>query len=282
MNNVNMTVLKDSFKPLLINTPSYSFFQLALATDIKYPNISIVLQNHDYQSLDSLYFFGRSGNKIISPLVENYVDANNTIQYNELLELCKIIRNNFYAKWNKIIGIWLIKYVINENTFITEHVDDKTTIEHTGTINNENTTTNDLTNNTTHGKAVESINSGGTTNTKDLSDDNSKSAFGTGNTIHNDTTAYTGTETLTNNLSNKTTNSGTDIVTNTGTVGNTNLETRNAKDETTTTHDYNKHGSIGVVTSQHMLEQEFALWLEHNFMDIMFADIDSILTASCY
>ena len=282
MNNVNMTTLKDCFKPILTNTPTHSFFQLALSPDDKYPNISIVLQNHDFNALDSLYFYGRSGKKIISPLVENYVDANNTMQYNELVELCKTIRNNFYAKWNKIIGIWLIKYVINENAFNTEHIEDKTTVNHTGTINNDSTTTNDLINKTTHGMSTISTNSGGTTNTKNLNDDNSKSAFGTGNIVHNDSTAQTGTETLTNTLSNNTTNSGTDSVTNTGTVGNNNVETRNAKDETTTTHDYSRHGSIGLVTSQQMLEQEFDLWLEHNFMDIMFTDIDSILTASCY
>ena len=282
MNNVNMTTLKECFKPVLTNIPTHSFFQLALSTDDKYPNISIVLQNHDYASLDSLYFYGRSGRKIISPLLENYVDANNVIQYNEFVELCKIIRNNFYAKWNKLISIWLVNYTINENASLTENSNDTTTTDHTGTINNDNTTTNNLTNNTTHGMSVVSTNTGGTTNTKNLNDDNSKSAFGTGNVVHNDTTAYTGTETVSNNLSNNTTNSGTDSVTNTGTVGNTNKETRNAQDKTTTAHTYSRHGSIGVVTSQQMLEQEFALWLDHNFMDIMFTDIDSILTASCY
>ena len=70
MNNVNMTTLKDCFKPMLSNTPIHSFFQLALSPDTRYPNISVILQNHDYEALDSLYFYGRSGRKIISPLLE--------------------------------------------------------------------------------------------------------------------------------------------------------------------------------------------------------------------
>ena len=85
---------------------------------------------------------------------------------------------------------------------------------------------------------------------------------------------------------------GTNTVTQTGTDTNTynttdtDTGTQNEADGGQDTHTRNYHltrsGNIGVTTSQQMIESERSLWLWNFFRDVVFPDIDHVLTIQIY
>lgn len=94
--------------------------------------------------------------------------------------------------------------------------------------------------------------------------------------------AHTGTDTTTFNTTETDTGTDTDLYnskeTNTGTVeteeGGSDTHTRN--------YTLERSGNVGVTTSQQMLESERNLWIWSFFRDIVFPDLDKILTIPIY
>lgn len=109
----------------------------------------------------------------------------------------------------------------------------------------------------------------------------------------NDTVTFGKVDTREYNLENKDTYGSSD----TETLNLTNTDTYNSKDTETlnlsrttsdnestsgsTTRNLTRHGNIGVTTSQQMIESELELRKKHYF-DIIFRDIDKLLTLSVY
>ena len=71
---------------------------------------------------------------------------------------------------------------------------------------------------------------------------------------------------------------GTNTITNTGTV----TDADSGEDTQTRNYRLTRTGNIGVTTSQQMLESERKLWLWNFFRDIVFPDVDRILTLRIY
>lgn len=80
--------------------------------------------------LDSVYHFQRSGQKIISPLVENYLSDDETLSDENRLELSMIIFSIFGDKWSKLWEAWNMEYNPIENYSMVEDGTDQD--KHTG------------------------------------------------------------------------------------------------------------------------------------------------------
>ncbi len=105
-----------------------------------------------------------------------------------------------------------------------------------------------------------------------------------------DTTMKTGTDTLTYNTSE--TDTGTDTMTHTGsdtmtyntsdTDTGTQTDTESGTDTHTRNYTLRRHGNIGVTSSQQLLQSERDLWLWNYFRDVVFPDVDRVLTSPIY
>ena len=100
------------------------------------------------------------------------------------------------------------------------------------------------------------------------------------------TTEKTGTETTTHTGTETTANTGKQTRENTGTQTRENTGTQTLEDSGTDTvetgHTLNRFGNIGVTTSQQMLQSEIALWQWNFFKNVVFPNIDGVLTIALY
>ena len=134
------------------------------------------------------------------------------------------------------------------------------TVTHTGTQTTVKDGENETTFNTTE------TDTGTQTTVKD----------GENETTFNTTETDTGTQTTVRDGTNETTFNTTDTDTGTQTVldGGSDTHTRN--------YELTRSGNIGVTTSQQMIESERALWVWNFFRNVVFPDIDRVLTIPIY
>lgn len=226
----------------------------------------------DTITLDESYY-SLNGNKIISPMVEKFLDSEGSLSVDSRERIAKVIFTMFHLKWEKLFSTLSLDYdpIANVDAEITESVERTGKRDYTG--NGSNTGTIDHTT-TLDGTTTDTgtlKNDGTTTNNDKIfgfnSDDgeNSNSSDGTG------------TNTETHNLTNTNSQNGTD-------TESRNLKDSRSENENTTgteTHTISRHGNIGVTTTQSMITEERNLW-EWLFYENVFKDINSILTINIY
>ena len=66
------------------------------------------------------------------------------------------------------------------------------------------------------------------------------------------------------------------------TYGKKDTETRNLANSESTTRNWNRHGNIGVTTSQQMIQSEIDLWMWNYFYNVVFPACDRVLANSVY
>lgn len=234
--------------------------------------------NEFYSSevLDFLYFNIHSKYKILSKSIEEIV---NNDFYSLLISL---INNSFAFKWTQLLNsLNNSNYNPIENYSMEEirtpNLVNETTANTTNnnTITDTNTLSNNIANNT---KSTLSSNISDTIN-NDV--ENKTSAFD--NITYQPNTKTTNNTTssqeTTSNSNQESTNSQTQTINNTQNQDlsrNESMTTTNKGTETLT-----RKGNIGVTTTQQMIEQELEL-RKNNLIDIMFNDIDSLLTIDLY
>ena len=215
-----------------------------------------------------------SGDKIISPLVEK-IKSGDTLTETEKTMLATSILAVCGVNWGKQWETMSFEYDPIENYSMREEMmNDKTVTEY-----GKSTTRTD---NLTHGKT------GTETRTDNLTDtatpnlttntENSVFGFNSSAAIPTDkqgqtatgssTETHTGTEQKQYDIS--------DIDTGTQTIldGGSDIHTHN--------YILTRAGNIGVTTSQQMIESERALWIWNFFHDVVFPDIDRVLTIQIY
>lgn len=234
--------------------------------------------NEFYSSdvLDFLYFNIHSKYKILSKSIEEIV---NNDFYSLLVSL---INNSFAFKWTQLLNsLNNSNYNPIENYSMEEirtpNLINETTANTTNnnTITDTNTLSNEIANNTTN------------TLSSDISDsinndvENKTSAF-------DNTTYQPNTKTTNNTTSTQKNNSSSSQKadsTQTQTINNSQNQTLSRNESSTTTakgtETLTRKGNIGVTTTQQMVMQEVEL-RKHNLIDIMFNDIDSLLTIDLY
>lgn len=247
---------------------------------IYYPLIQDFIDSNNGFVLDNDYFLGHSADKYLSPLMvkmlekacdDNGIDIediiNHTISDGDLstiisdlqdhdgsLHLCEIIYQRFGTKWKKLWDVLNTQYKPLDNYSMLEERTPDITKE--STIDTTDTRTPNITK-TTNG-------TGNTTT------DGETNIFGFNSTSGNPSSSMSGnqTDTITDRTETET---GTDTTTKGGTI----TDTESGKET------IERSGNIGVTSSQQMLEQEWQV-RQHDFYEMIYRDIDSILCLKTY
>lgn len=236
------------------------------------------------------YIGNRSGDKYCAPIVTKLL-LNGVLPTTSINTLCNILFALYNENWTKQYATLSAVYNPIENYSMTEAMtNDDTTITFgkTNTLTRNTTdietpnTTETRTDNLSHGKTGTETRTPLTTNTTD----NGITGFNSTDDVHTGTTTVSasGTDTMTYNTTDADTGTVTmgvtGTVTTTGTGTLTNADSGTEKHE----HGYNltRSGNIGVTTSQQMIQSEHDLWKWNFFNDVVFPDIDRVLTLMIY
>lgn len=233
---LKITRLNDVFTDWIPN----GIFKFLNALDVPWKNVPTITT----QELDIAYHGARSGQKIVSSLVDNLI-TDNTLSDDNKQNIAMAIFAKYSTNWEKLWSTMSVEYNPIENYSMTETETESD--KHAGTnsfdgsdisVNSENTVQNTQNNNQLYG-----FNSTDPVNADKSMGDNIQDV--SGNT--NRTTKNSGTENL-------------------------NID----RDRT-----LKRSGNIGVTTSQQMLQSERDLWV-WNFFDTVFRDVDTFLTIQIY
>ena len=204
----------------------------------------------DAVTLDLDYFYNTSGQKNVSPLVRRFLNGAETITDSQKISLANVIYKMYIKNWQREYEVLGLEYDPISNYDSTEHE----------TIENENTNTraNTGTQSTSGNQTVSSTTSGSGEN--NIYGFNSATAVGDSSSSDSATNSTTSTDsnTRTDNLSESQSGSG------------------------TVERSLTRKGNIGVTTSQQMIQSEIELWKWKFFYNIVFPDLDEILTTMTY
>lgn len=203
-------------------------------------------------TLDIQYHGNHSGRKYISPLVASLVDWTTdppSIDSAGTTILATVIKSMFSTNWTNLWDRFTTVYDPFINYDITEELTKKDT--NTGTVTDSGTVE--------HGQVTTTVSENDATGEANVFGFNSETA------VPSDTT------TVTNNSTVTATNSGTD------TTGNTITNDLTNESEST----LRRYGDMSVRSTQDVLSGEFKLW-QIKFFNMVFADIDSVLTTQVY
>lgn len=240
------------YKRLYEVTPEDGIFTALQSFDVPWKNDGIETE------LDMVYYGNISGDKIISPLVyKKLVDGELTESKQN--EIAQVIYNVYSPYWIKQWATLSEEYDPIANYDMTEIMtDDETVIEYGKT---EDTTTEN-----THTKTGTETESPSVT----VTTDDSVYGFNSSDDVPSNTRQES--------------QSGTDETeydtteTDNGSVG---LE-QGGSDTHTRNYTLTRQGNIGVTTSQQLLQSERDLWKWNFFTDVVFPDVDRVLTIQTY
>ena len=204
----------------------------------------------DAVTLDLDYFYNLSGQKNVSPLVRRFLNGTDKITDAQKTSLANVIYKMYIKNWNKEYAVLDLEYdpISNYDSHESE------TIERENTNNRANTGTQSMAGN------------GSSNSTSTGSGDSDVYGF-------NSATAVRDTEMTT---------SATNGTTTTDSTTRTDNLSESQSGEETVTRTLTRSGNIGVTTSQQMALSEVELWKWKFFYDIVFPDLDEILTTMTY
>ena len=263
--------------------------------------------------LDITYHGVRSGDKIVSVLVDRLLNDDGTISQENRDKIAEALFSVYGSNWTHLWNTTIQEYNLLDNTdaYITETTETEQNTDTSNNGTNSGTITHSMTGTDTttgtgtitHGISGDdtttntgTITTGGTS-TENTTDSNSVYGFDSDTGSNSDSQSHNGTsdvnQTETRNTTDKLTHNTTDTetrdTTDTLSHNTTDKETRDLKTgETgsekvtgTITHETHRHGNIGVTTNQQMLEEERKLWT-WNFYNHIFEDVDKFLTINIY
>ncbi len=233
-------------------------------TDEQQPATVIAMNDMDY-------YFGHSGDKMISPLVARLLDENGVLDSLTRAIIANIVKTRFLLKWTKLWNSLNLEYnPLNNYDMAEEMTDDETVREYGKTKTRTPTLTYTKT--------------GTETNTPDVTETETPSVTRT-----DKVRGFNSTEDV---PSGSATSSGTKTV---ETHGNNEIEyditeEQNGTEEwadsgsDTNTRNYTLtfRGRVGNFSPAEMLEKEFNFRAIDYFRSIVYTDIDSILTLAIY
>ena len=271
-------------------------------------------------TLDLLYHGSYSGDKIVSPFVRKVVAATEATA-EEADRLAGAIFGMFGDNWAKEWATLAAQYNpienysmrevmtndttedtfghVNTREYDTEHAKTGTeTATKTGTDELTNDLTNEKTLNTSHRKTGTETTAPLTTLTEQENTFGFNTSAVDGEPTRKKTQTAGGTSTLTYNTTDADT--GTDTTTDTGTATTeydtedemtyntsetdtgTVTDTESGKNTRKRNYTLTRSGNVGVTTSQQMLQSERDLWVWNFLRDVVFPDVDYLLTIPVY
>ena len=280
--------------------------------DVPWKNDNVAL------SLDVEYHGNRSGGKLISPLVSTLSDGG-ALSGDDKLMLATALVSICGNKWAKEYNTLSFTYDPISNYDMTETMTDDTTVTEYGKTNTRTdnishtktgteTQTPNITETTTtdmeHGKGGTETIAPGTTETttpnltrqteNDIAGLNSSGFENANKTVEtstgtntvsrsgSDTTTYDITDTDGGTVEKETTGTSTTQYNTTDSDTGTQTYRDTGTDTNTRNYTLTRTGNIGVTTSQQMIQSERELWLWDYFYNVVFPDIDRILTLPIY
>ena len=248
--------------------------------------------------LDMIYYGTISGDKITSPLIDKLL-TNGKIGNNDMALLAATILTINRVRWQKEYDTLAAEYSPLSNYDMTETMSDDETITeygrtHTRTDNlaHSETRTDNLahsetrTDNLTHTIDNTEIETPAVTRTQQ----DSTRAFNSSSDVNTDKVVQSASGTNRKDIDGTERDTGTQGVTgsNTGTQATSGSDTGTQTDadtgSDTSTRNYTltRSGNIGVTTSQQMLTSEREVWLWNYFYEVVFPDVDKVLTSPLY
>ena len=224
-------------------------------------------------SLDLEYHGNFSGDKLISPLVDKIVEGS-SISSQERITLANVAFSIFGATWTKQWATLSAEY----NPLNNYDMEEKYEEDNAMTYGKSHTRTDNL----AHSETI------GNTRTDNLTETESPGqisfeqdyVYGFNSAVSEPSAekrvTMSGSGTVTNTGTQ--TDSGTRSGSNTGTV--TDADT--GKDQGEKDYTLQRHGNIGVMSSQDLIRSEHDLWKWNFFMDVVFPDLDKVLTLQVY
>ena len=244
----------------------------------------------------NIAYHTNNGNKLISPLLENFVN-NNSITSDNLAIVGNTISEIYKEKWKGLYKTITLSYNPIENYNMTENETINSDIAHnqSSTSKSTNNSTSSNTYNESQTNNNTSTNKSNVSQTDNNTVENTASAdlqtYGFNSSSAVDKDKNSSTENIKNNTTstNETTSSITEnntlndestlSITGNNTLNNENTATSSASNDTT--RELTRSGNIGVTTTQTMIKQERALW-DWNYYNTVFKDIDNLLTLMIY
>lgn len=233
-------------------------------------------------TLDLEYFYNISGQKSISPLLRRFLNGATKITTAQKTTLANVLYDMYIKQWNKEYATLNLEYnpISNYDMTETEVVENVRESEghNTGTQATAHTGTSTDQHGGTQTNAGTSTATGGLTSASQNNVYGFNSSQGVPNeetdTTNSTSNSVTDSTTRTDNL----TDTRTDNLTDTRTDNLTNTENASENIERTLT----RSGNIGITTSQQMAQSERELWLWNFFFEIVFPDLDEVLTLAIY
>lgn len=261
-------------------------------------------------SLNLDYHGGNSGRKRISPLIKNLLSDDGTISTTNMQMIANTALSLFGVTWAKMYEQLSIEYnPINNYDMVEEEREsgsgsrseahsgtDGRTISHTTTNAGNDTVTNTGTETTAHTGTRGVTGTDETSTTGSSTSEDGIAGFNS-STYQDDRNNETSTEansessttqTTTDNLQDQRTDNLTQTtthghtITEAGTDNLTHGESITGSDSHSGSRTLTRSGNIGVTTTAQMLEQERILWAWNFFRNVVYKDLDSLLTIQTY
>lgn len=244
--------------------------------------------------LDLEYIGNVSGNKIISPIVERILindnNDDNKLTENRLTQLANLIYTLYNNKWERLWTITQSEYNPIENYNMVEEGTDTDEIVHGETVTRTDNLTHAKTGTEQQAPNVTETETPNITETKtpNLTRTLEENIYGFNSTqetpANSGTETNTGTDTTTRTGTNTNTRTGTDTKTYNTNDADTGTQTHahTGTDTNTKTHELERHGNIGVTTTQQMIQSEIELWQWDFFNNVLFPDIDRVMAIKIY
>jgi len=228
--------------------------------------------------LDLAYYGNFSGGKVVSPLIDRLLTADKLTTIDMTTLACVLMATN-KERWSREWATRSAEYNPIENYRMTEEMSDDETVTEYGRTH---TRTDNLSHTETRTDNLTRTIDNQETTTPNLTSTSQQATRG----FNSPTDVNTDKETATNTGTNRVDTDGTEH--NTGTQGTTGSNTGTQTDadtgSDTSTRNYTltRSGNIGVTTSQQMLQSERDLWMWSYFYDVIFPDVDDVLTIPVY
>lgn len=260
--------------------------------------LNVPWKDENVASLLDMEYYTTFGNRQTSPLVDYLIGDKKQLSTEDTQKLARIIFNKFSENWNRIDLAFSKVY----NPIWNKDGTETTTVE-----NSAKTTTyekGNQTNRTTKGEQVNTNGYGEGQTTESQGATNTTNKYGQDKTTTENETAAFNSSTYqddtqsTETRAEKTDTIKKDAVTNTTTEkAKTDTFTEGQREdtftdgartdktqegETTQTTTYSFGGNIGVTTTQELLTAEFDMREKYNFFDIIFRNVDSIMSCGYY
>lgn len=256
-------------RDVIPNGMTSGIFAAMQAKDVPWKNSNIAL------SLDMQYHGNRSGGKLISPIVEALLGTSATLDNLDIQALATVIYDLYSSNWTKEYNTLSAQYNPIENYSMVETMTNDATVTQYGK-------THARVDNLSHAKTGTETDAPNTTETETPgvteTDTNKLYGFNSNSAVNADeqVRGKTGNNTITKTGQVVRTYNVTDADT-----GRQDL-TEGGSDTSTRNYSLSRSGNIGVTTSQQMLQSERDLWLWNFFYNVVFPDVDKVLTIDIY